>query len=175
MLRTASRLVLAAGALAAGAAGAMMLRADVMIGYGFSRAFEARTGAPPFQMAAGHSDGSSGGRAEVGDEAYWLRRGDAIARPVVLSGRPVVGQRIVDVSAEDGRTRYLEVVAVNVVGTPIVNVSDGPPTVRLMRITFRVFNPQAPGTEKEELVHLWFQTEAKPITPVAQEPPLRGT
>ena len=174
MLRTASRLVLVAGAVAAGTAGATMLRADVMIGYGFNRAFETRTGAPPFQASASQADGRSA-RAEVGDEAYWLRRGDAIARPVVLSGRPVVGQRIADVSAEDGRTRYLEVVAVNFVGTPIVNVSDSLPTVRLLRVTFRVVNPYEPDTEKEELVHLWFQIEAKPTTPSAQERPLRGT
>jgi hypothetical protein len=168
MLRTASRLVLAAGAVAAGTAGAMVLRADVMIGYGFNRAFKARTGAPPFQMAADRPDGRSA-RAEVGDEAYWLTRGDAIARPVVLSGRPVVGQRIVDVFAEDGSTRYLEVVAVNFVGTPIVNVADGPAAVHLMRVTFRVVNRSGAGAEKEELVHLWFQTEAKPTAPRPHE------
>lgn len=174
MLRTVSRLVLVAGAVAAGTAGATMLRADLMIDYGFSKAFETRTGAPPFQVASEQPDGRSI-RTEVGDEAYWLRRGDAIARPVVLSGRPVVGQRIIDISAEDGRARYLEVVAVNFVGTPIVNVSDGPPTVRLMRVTFRVVNPYETDTAKEELVHLWFQTEAKPAAPSGQEHPLRGT
>jgi hypothetical protein len=164
MLRTASRLVLVAGAVAAGTAGAMTLRADLMIGYGFSRAFETRTGTPPFEVAADRSGGRMA-RAEVGDEAYWLWRGDAIARPVVLSGRPAVGQRIVYVS-EDGRAHYLEVVSVDFVSAPIVNASvyDGPPVVRLMRVTFRVINPAGVdgATEKAELMHLWFQTEAKP-------------
>ena len=168
MLRTASRLVLVAGAVAAGTAGATTLRADLMIGYGFSRAFEARTGAPPFQVAADRPDGRMA-RAEVGDEAYWLWRGDAIARPVMLTGRPAVGQRIVYLSSEDGRTRYLEVVSVDFVSAPIVNVSasDGPPVVRLMRVAFRVVNPVGADaeTEKAELMHLWFQTEAKPTAP----------
>jgi hypothetical protein len=170
MLRTASRLVLMAGVVAAGTAGAMAMRADLLIGYGFNKAFEAHSGAAPFQVAADRPDGSST-RAEVGDEAYWLQSGDSIARPVVMTGRPVVGQRIVYVSATDGRTLYLEVVAVNFVGSPIVNasMSDGPAAVWLMRVTFRVLVPPGAGTEKEELVHLWFQTEAKPVPTRAQE------
>jgi hypothetical protein len=168
MLRTATRLVLVAGAVAASAAGATALRADLMIGYGFSRAFETRTGAPPFQVAADRPDGGIA-KAEVGDEAYWLWRGDAIARPVMLSGRPAVGQRIVYVSSADGRTRYLEVVSVDFVSAPIVNVSDsgGPPVVRLMRVAFRVIDPAGaePETEKPELMHLWLQTEVKPVEP----------
>jgi hypothetical protein len=147
----------------------MALRADLMIGYAFSRAFEARAGAPPFEVADDRPEGRRLARAEVGDEAYWLWRGDAIARPVLLTGRPAVGQRIVYVSPEDGRTRYLEVASVDFVSAPIVNVSvsDGPPVVRLMRVTFRVIDPYEPDREmeKEEEVHLWFQTEAKPTTP----------
>ncbi len=173
MLRTASRLVLMAGAVAAGTAAAVVLRADLMIGYGFTKAFDAEAGTPPFQVAADRPDVRTS-RAEVGDEAYWLRIGDAIARPVVLSGRPAVGQRIIDISAEDGRTRYLEVVAVNYVGTPIVNAADGPPAVRLMRVTFRVIDPY--DADKEELVHLWFQVEAKPVAPPrTQERPSQPT
>lgn len=161
MLRTASRLVLVAGAVAAGVAGVMALRADLMIAYAFSSAFEAD--ALPFQVADDRPLARMA-KAEVGDEAYWLRRGDAIARPVMLSGRPAVGQRIVYVSPEDGRTRYLEVVSVDFVSAPIVNaaVVDGPPVVRLMRVTFRVVDPYGPEPEKEELVHLWFQTVANP-------------
>jgi hypothetical protein len=169
MLRTASQLVLVAGAVAAGTAGVTTLRADLMIGYGFSRAFEAHTAALPFQVAADRPDGGMT-RAEVGDEAYWLWRGDATARPVMLSGRPAVGQRIVYVS-EDGHARYLEVVSVDVVSAPIVNVSasDGPPAVRLMRVAFRVVDPAGSDadTEKPEVMHLWFQTEAKPTAPDA--------
>jgi hypothetical protein len=165
MLRTASRLALVAGAVAAGTAGAMAWRADLMIGYGFSRALETRTGAPPFQVADDRPEARMA-KAEVGDEAYWLWRGDAIARPVMMSGRPAVGQRIVYVSPEDGRPRYLQVVSVDFVSAPIVNVSvsDGPPVVRLMRVSFRMVDPFGSETEVEkgELVHLWFQTEAKP-------------
>ena len=165
MLRTASRLALVAGAVAAGTAGALVLRADLMIGFAFSRALETRTGTPPFQVADERPEGRVA-RAEVGDEAYWLWRGDAIARPVMLSGRPAVGQRIVYVSPEDGRPRYLEVVSVDFVSAPIVNVSvsDGPPVVRLMRVVFRMIDPfgRESDAEKGELVHLWFQTEAKP-------------
>jgi hypothetical protein len=176
MLRTASRLVMMAGVVAAGTAGAMALRADLLIGYGFNKAFEAHSGTAPFQVAADRPDGRSA-RAEVGDEAYWLQNGDSIARPVVLTGRPEVGQRIIYVSATDGRTRYLEVVAVTYVGTPIVNASmtDGPAAVRLMRVTFRVLTPHRTGTQKEELVHLWFQAEAKPVANGAQERTARST
>jgi hypothetical protein len=165
MLRAASRLVLLAGAVAAGTAGAVTLRADLMIGYGFSKAFEAQPGTPPFQVAAADRPDGRSARAEVGDEAYWLQSGDATARPVVLSGRPVVGERFIDISAEDGRARFLEVVAVNYVGTPIINVSDGPPAVHLMRVTLRVVNPYRTDADKEDVVHLWFQVEAKPVAP----------
>jgi hypothetical protein len=175
MLRTASRLVLMGGVVAAGTAGAMSLRADLLIDYGFKKAFETHSGAAPFQVAGDRPDGRSA-RAEVGDEAYWLQQGDSIARPVVMTGRPVVGQRIVYVSATDGRTRHLQVVAVDFVGTPIVNasISDGPVAVRLMRVTFRVLPPDGVNSDKQELVHLWFQSEAKPATR-AQERTSRST
>jgi hypothetical protein len=161
MLRTASRIVLAAGAVAAGAAAAMVLRADLMIGYGFSRAFEARMGAPTFQVAAPTTGArGSSARAEVGDEAYWLSRGGTVAAPVMLGRRLVVGDRIV-VSSEYGK-QQLEVVAIKFVGAPIHNVADGLAPVWLVRVTFRVVGPNgaAPGGDDDGLVHLWFQVDA---------------
>jgi hypothetical protein len=180
MLRTASRLVLMAGVVVAGAAGAIALRADLLIGYGFSKAFETRTDSlAPFQVAKDDSPDDVSAKAEVGDEAYWHRRGNAFTRPVVraywhqrgdANARPVavrsgplfVGQLTVVEFPEEGIKRHLEVVAIDFVGTPLVSVSvsHGPPAVRLMRVTYRVL--YLDGSGKAEPVHIWFQLESEP-------------
>jgi hypothetical protein len=185
MLRAASRLVLTAGVVVAGAAGAIALRADLLIGYAFSKAFQARADTPaPFQVAKADEPDDVWARAEVGDEAYWHQRGDAFARPVVkaywhqrgdANARPVtvrsgplfIGQITVVDFPDEGIKRYLEVVAIDFVGTPVVHVavSDGPPAVRLMRVTYRVIDPD--GTKKAEPVHIWFQLESEPGTAAA--------
>jgi hypothetical protein len=171
---------LVAGVIVAGAAGAVALRADLLIGYGFSKALKARADTPaPFQVAKDDGPDDVVAKAEVGDEAYWHRRGDVFTRPVVKAywhqrgdakARPVtvrsgplfVGQVTVVELPEDGIKRYLEVVAIDFVGTPVVHVSafDGPPAVRLMRVTYRVLNLD--GTRKAEPVHIWFQLETEP-------------
>ena len=156
MLRTASQLVLVAGAVAVGAAGAMTLRADVLVDYGFSRALEARTGAPAFASATPVSHPEM---AEVGDEAYWLTRGGTAVSPVVLGKRLALGDRIV-VGTEDGRPRHLEVAAIQYVGSPVLQVADTPAAVRLMRVTLRAVDA-APG-DKEELVHVLIEAPAPP-------------
>jgi hypothetical protein len=193
MLRTASRLVLMAGVVVAGAAGAIALRADLLIGYGFSKAFETRTDTlAPFQVARDDGPDEVSAKAEVGDEAYWHRQGDAFARPVVkaywhqrgdANARPVavrsgplfVGQLTVVDFPEEGIKRYLEVVAIDFVGTPFVHVSvsDGPPAVRLMRVTYRVLNLD--GTKKAEPVHIWFQLESEPSAAAHRHARTSGT
>lgn len=193
MLRTASRLVLAAGAVAAGAAGAVALRADLLIGYAVSKAFEGRTDTPrPFELAKDDSRDDGSATAEVGDEAYWQQRGDPITRPVVKAywnqrgnakARPVtvpsgplfIGQIVVADFPEERIRRYLEVVAIDFVGTPVVHVSvsDGPPAVRLMRVTYRVLNLD--GTKKAEPVHIWFQLETEPAAAAHRHARTSGT
>jgi hypothetical protein len=192
MLRTASRLVLMAGVLVAGAAGGIALRADLLVGYGFSKAFQARVGLPaPFEVVK-DGPGDVAAKAEVGDEAYWHRqgnalsrlavraywhrRGDASVRPVTVRSGPLfVGQLTVVDFPEQGIKRYLEVVAIDFVGTPLVSVSvsDGPPAVRLMRVTYRVLNLD--GTRKAEPVHIWFQLENEPAATAHRHARTSGT
>lgn len=168
MLRAASRLVLVAGPVALGAAGAMALRADLLVGYGLNRAFEAHSGAPASAVAA---SAIRPDQTEVGDEAYWLTRSGGSASPVVFGKRLVVGDRIA-VTAQDGRPRHLEVVAIKYVGRPILNVADGPAAMRLMRVTFRVVD--ATARDKEELVHLLVEVDVpKPAALRPQEGPGR--
>lgn len=193
MLRTASRLALMAGVVVAGAAGAIALRADLLIDYGFSKAFEARADTlAPFQVAKDDGPDDVSATAEVGDEAYWQRRGDAFARPVVraywhqrgdANARPVavrggplfIGQLTVVELPEEGIKRYLEVVAIDFVGMPLVSVSvsDRPPAVRLMRVTYRVLNLD--GTRKAEPVHIWFQLETEPGAAAQRQARTSGT
>jgi hypothetical protein len=169
MLQAASRLVLVAGTVALGAAGAMALRADLLIGYGFSRAFEARDGTPSLAAATSVTPSY---RAEVGDEAYWLMRG-GIASPALFGKRLVVGDRIL-ITAQDGRPRHLEVVAIQYVGTPILKVANSPAAVRLMRVTFRIVDPAA--RDKNELAHVLIELEMpKPAALRGQDGPLGPT
>src|SRR5262245_55868972 len=107
MLRAATRLLLVAGSAAIGAAGAIALRADLLVGYGFGKAFHLQTTALPFETAVSASPHA---KAEVGDEGYWLTR-TGLEGQAPFGGHLAVGSRIT-ISVGDGRRQNLEVVEI---------------------------------------------------------------
>ena len=124
MLRAVSRVVLIVGFAALGAAGAVAWRADLLVGYGLSRALEAQEAALPFELAATTAAGGLHG-AEVGDEGYWLTR-SSLEGQAPFDRHLAVGNRIT-VSGAHGHTRTLEVVEIAPLGAPLLKVAeDGP-------------------------------------------------
>ena len=157
MLRAATRLLLVAGSAAIGAAGAMALRADLLVGYGFGKAFDAQRTAQPFELSA-----QPAAKAEVGDEGYWLTR-TTFAGQAAFDGHLAVGTRIA-VSGGDGHTRTLEVVEVAPLGGPLLKVAEDSAPVRLLRVTARVV---APAAGREEPVHFYVEVEKPKPAPLA--------
>jgi hypothetical protein len=124
-----------------------------MVGYGFSRALDARSSFVVATAPVGRQE-----KSVVGDEAYWLSSGETMASPVVLGNRLAIGDRI-GVTGKDGRTRTLEVVAIKYVGAPVLSVADDGAAVRLMRVTFRVVESSGGESagDKGELVHVLLE------------------
>jgi hypothetical protein len=159
MARTASwlvprlipRLILVAGSVAIGAAGAVALRADLLVGYGFNRVLGARTAVTPFELGAP----AGVAQAEVGDEGYWLTR-TSIDSHAPLDRRLAVGDRIT-ITGREGPARTLEVVDLKSFAAPLLKVAaDGAP-VHLVRVTARVV-----GTAEgrgNELVRFYLEVE----------------
>src|SRR5262245_3843450 len=162
MLRAANRLVLIVGSAAIGAAGAVALRADLLVGYGVGRALEAHKVARKV-ASTGRLE-----KAEVGDEVYWLTRSNS-ETPSPFDRRLVVGDRIT-IAGSGGRARTLEVVDLTLIGGPLLRIAaDGAP-MRLMRVTARVVDATESG--RAEFVHFFIEVEEPkaPALPGRQDP-----
>jgi hypothetical protein len=170
MLRGVTRLLLVAGSAALGAAGAVALRADLLVGYGVGRALEAREAAAPFELASPASRLVRVERAEAGDEVHWYTR-SSFDLNAPFDRRLAVGDRI----AFAGRS--LEIVEIKSAEAPLLRVSAGaaaPP--RLVRVTARAVETAAGRGEAAELVHFYFGIEErKPATLPGQKAPLGRT
>jgi hypothetical protein len=167
MLRAATRLLLVVGSAAIGAAGAMALRADLLVGYGFGKALHAQQSAPPFELALGHLE-----NAEVGDEGYWLTR-TTFAAQAAFEGHLAVGNHIT-VSGRDGRTRTLEVADITMVGAPLLKVADDGAPVQLMRVTARVVGTA--DARRHDTVRFYVEVEPpKPARLPSPQAQLGGT
>jgi hypothetical protein len=156
MLRAATRLLLVAGSAALGAAGAVTLRADLLVSYGVGKALEDREAAPPFELAA--SGGSLASslvrveRAEAGDGVHWYTR-SSLDLNAPFDRRLAVGDRITIAG------RALEIVEIKSAEVPLLRVAasdESPP--KLVRVTARAV---APGREAGELVHFYFEIEER--------------
>lgn len=160
MLRAATRLLLVVGSAALGAAGAVALRADLLVGYGFGKAFEARNVTqPPFELAI---PASLLENAEVGDEGYWLARNGADRR-VPFDKPLVVGDRVT-IAGGNGHARTLEVVDIRPVAAPVLKVATGTGAtpLQLVQVTARVVG--ATENDREGLVRFYIEIEpAKPV------------
>jgi hypothetical protein len=159
MLRTATqkgRLIVAAGSVVAAVAGVVALRADLMVGYGFTKALEVQKPVQPFELAI---RGGAPRLAKVGDEVYWLTHSE-FPVAVASAGRVAVGDRIA-VTGRNGRALHLEVIALKV---PLVAAASGPAPHGQVEVTCRVLN----GAHHELLRFVVKVEEPKP--PAAQEP-----
>jgi hypothetical protein len=170
MLRTATqkgRLILVVGAVVAAVAGGVALRADVMVGYAFTKALETQKPVRPFEMA--HD--SQRQPVLVGDEGFWLNPGAQV--PVVASKeRLAVGDSIAVTAdgrvrrVEDRRVRHLEVVGI--VGAPLLEVVATPNPGLHVLVTCRIVDPAAP--ESRTLVQFVVAVEV-PKPPRSVRPP----
>jgi hypothetical protein len=164
MLRAVSRLILVAGAAALGAAGAVMLRPDLLVGYGLGRAMEAQRAISPFELA---TQAVPLAKAEVGDEGYWLTR-NPIEHRAPFGSRIAAGDRIT-IAGRGGRARTLEVVDLKVIGAPLLRIAADGASVRLVQVTARVIGA-------EELVRFYIEAEEpKPAASPEVQPPLGRT
>jgi hypothetical protein len=103
------RVTLLTACLVAGAAGAAMMRTELMVGRGLGKALQQSRSELSFD-----SHGVQHGNGAVGDEGYWLTRvstesSTPFAKPLL------VGDRIT-ISSRDGRARQLEVTSLKVLG-----------------------------------------------------------
>jgi hypothetical protein len=142
--RNPGRLILAAGSVVAAVAGAVALRADLMVGYGFARALEIQKPVRPFELAA---RGDALRTAQVGDEDFWLTHNE-FQLSVHSVGRIAVGQRIT-IAGRDGRALRLEVIALSV---PLIKTAAGMAPAGQVEVTGRVLNPAHEGQEQIRVV-----------------------
>ena len=162
MLRNASlngRLLLFAGGAAAALAGAGALRADLMVGLGFGTILGAQDAPLPFEVSA------SGGLQQlnqVGDEGYWLTRGE-VESPAPFAKGLAVGDRIT-IAGRDGRERVLEVIDLKAIGEPLAKAVTGPTPMRLLLVTCRAID----ASERE--AHVRFIIEREPTEPAPVQP-----
>ncbi len=168
MLRTATqkgRLILAVGSVVAAVAGGVALRADVMVGYAFSKALESQKPVRPFEIARANQRQP----AQVGDEGFWLNSAGAHVPVVASKERLAVGDSIAITAdgrvrhVDDRRVRHLEIVGI--VGAPLLEVVATPNPGMHLLVTCRIVDPAAP--ESRTLVQFVVEVEApKPPHPL---------
>src|SRR5215510_2871830 len=170
MLRLATRLLLVVGSAAIGAAGAIALRADLLVGYGVDKALQARKAALPFELTL---PGGRLAQAEVGDEGYWLTH-TGVESPALFDKPLAVGDRIT-ISSRDGHTRTLDVVDLKAfVGAPLLKVAADSAPVHLVRVTARVVG--AAEGSRDALARFFIEVEQpKPATTPAPQASLGRT
>src|SRR5689334_20114822 len=105
-----SRAIVMTGVALAVAAGAGVLRSDLLLNRGFGNALEASRPSLSFEPAATKAPA----QAPVGDEGYWLTRAE-VESPAPFAKALAVGDRIT-IAGREGRERQLEVVDLKAVG-----------------------------------------------------------
>jgi hypothetical protein len=154
-----SRLVALAGVALAAAAGAAVLRTDLLLSHGFGNALDASRPGLSFETA---TDKQSA-QGAVGDEGYWLTRAE-VESPTPFAKPLAIGDRIT-IAGRDGRERQLEVVDLKAIGghharaTPAVHP-------RLLLVTCRVAGE---GAERHE-APVRFIIEAEAGVPTTATP-----
>jgi hypothetical protein len=153
MLRNASlnvRLLLLAGCTAATLAGAGALRADLIVGLGFGKVLGAQDAPLPFESASGGLQQMN----QVGDEGYWLTRGE-VESPAPFAKGLAVGDRIT-IAGRDGRERVLEVIDLKAIGEPLAKAVTGTTPMRLLLVTCRAIE----ASDREAHVRFIIERES---------------
>ncbi len=165
MLRSAAskgRLALLAGGAAATLLTAAALRADLMVGHAFTKAFGGQAALAPLEplRSAGASDAAQGR-----DAGYWLTRSE-VESPALFDRQLAVGDRIT-IAGRDGRERILEVVDLKVVGEPLVQAVAGAAPMRLLLVTCHIVGSDGGQAAK---VPVRFIVEGEPSEPALPRP-----
>ena len=127
------RVIVLTGLAVAVAAGAAVLRTDLLLTRGFGHALEAAR--PAFAFDAASAKEPQGRGAAVGDEGYWLTRAE-VESPTPFAKALAVGDRIT-IAGGDGRERRLEVLDLKVISGSTTGGARSAP-MRLLLVTCRV-------------------------------------
>jgi len=127
-----SRVMMLTGIAVAIAAGATVLRTDLLLSRGFGHALEAPRPGLSFDATAPKVLQQG---VTVGDEGYWLTRAE-VESPAPFGKPLAVGDRIT-IAGRDGRERQLEVMGLKLVGDNPGRANRALP-MRLLLVTCRV-------------------------------------
>ena len=155
-----SRVVVLTGIAVAVAAGATVLRTDLLLSRGFGHALEAPRPGLSFDAATAKEPKQG---VTVGDEGYWLTRAE-VESPAPFGKPLAVGDRIT-IAGRDGRERQLEVMALKLVGDNPARANRALP-MRLLLVTCRVTGET--GERADAPVR--FIIEAEPASPALPAP-----
>ena len=141
--------------LIAGAAGAAVLRTDVLLGFGLGSALQQSGSELSFDTA----QASARGGVAVGDEGYWLTRATVdssspFAKPLL------VGDRIA-ISSAGGDNRQFEVTAIKALGADAVADGNLAPN-RLMLVVCRLIDASGRDQRTVRFIVEMPPTEAAP-------------
>ena len=114
-----SRLTVVTACLIAGAAGAAVVRTDLLLGRGLGTALQQSRS----ELSFGNFEVASRTGTTVGDEGYWLTRA-SVDNSSPFAKPPLIGDRISIFSA-DGEGRQFEVTALKALGPDGVAAADG--------------------------------------------------
>ena len=155
-----SRVIVMTAVAVAVAAGAGVLRSDLLLNRGFGNALEASRPGLSFDTVATKAPTLG---ATVGDEGYWLTRAE-VESPTPFAKPLAVGDRIT-IAGRDGRERQLEVVDLKAVGgnaTRAIHAGG----MRLLLVTCRVTGDGA----DQAAAPVRFIIEAEPAAPALPAP-----
>jgi hypothetical protein len=154
-----SRVIVLAGIAVAAAAGAAVLRTDLLLSRSFGNALDASRPGLSLDWAASKEPA----QGAAGDEGYWLTRAE-VESPTPFAKPLVVGDRIT-IAGRDGRERQLEVVDLKAIGGHAARAAQTPHP-RLLLVTCRIAGE---GAERAE-APVRFIVEAEPAEPAAPAP-----
>jgi hypothetical protein len=152
-----SRVVVVTGVALAVAAGAAVLRTDLLLNRGFGNALGAQRPGLSFDTVTAKEPAQG---ATVGDEGYWLTRAE-VESPAPFAKPLAVGDHIT-IAGRDGRERQLEVVDLKAVGGNAARSG----AMRLLLVTCRVTGEAAERADAP----VRFIIEAEPAVPALRAP-----
>ena len=154
-----SRVIVLAGIAVAVAAGAALLRTDLLLSRGFGNALETPRPGLSFETLAAKEPA----QGATGDEGYWLTRAE-VESPTPFAKPLAVGDRIT-IAGRDGHERQLEVVDLKAIGGNTARAV-GPAHPRLLLVTCRIAGEVAGAAQAP----VRFIVEAEPAAPASPAP-----
>jgi hypothetical protein len=154
-----NRVTMLTACLIAGAAGAAVMRTDLLLGRGLGTALQQSGSELSFDTMSTARAG-----AAVGDEGYWLTRASAdsasaFAKPLLIGDR-------ISILSHGGEQRHFEVTAIKAIGPDGATPSDGNLAAsRLMLVTCRVLEG---GGRDQRSVRLIVEMPAPEAAPAVQ-------